>query len=163
MSNQAKTLPDLDPEQVSQRAADLMAGGHFGCSEAVVLAFQDALGPDWLPPAAVALSSNFRGGQGGAGCICGALAGGQMVLGSIYGYHGDADGRQDPEAVKAARERSRELHDQFKAQNRAVCCRVLTKNLTPGSPEAKANCVRLVKSAAGLAGGLIGRPGQEKD
>ncbi|MDL2260200.1 C-GCAxxG-C-C family protein [Deltaproteobacteria bacterium OttesenSCG-928-K17] len=142
---------------VTFRAGELMDSHKFGCSESVVLSFQEALGREILPPQAVAIASAFRGGLGGAGCLCGALAGGQIVLGSLFGYHGDADGQQDAEAVKLGRQLSKELHDRFRDQHKAVCCRVLTKGLTRGSPEAKAQCAALVRTTARLAGDIIAR------
>ncbi len=150
-------LSGEDWDRITRRAGDLMAGHRFGCSEALMLAFQEAFGPELLPPAAVAMSSSFRGGMGGAGCTCGALAAGQMVLGSVFGYRGQADGAQDPETVKRARALFKELHDRFRETNQATCCRVLTKGLDHDSPERKENCARLVRVAAALTGGLIAR------
>lgn len=150
-------IPGEDWDRITQRAGGLMAGHKFGCSEALLLAFQEAFGEDLLPPAAVAMSSSFRGGMGGAGCTCGALAAGQMVLGSVFGYHGNADGAQDPETVKRARALFKELHDRFKETSKATCCRALTKGMDHDSPERKENCNRLVRVAAGLTGGIIAR------
>lgn len=146
-----------DWDKITVRAEELMGGHHFGCSEALVLAFQEKLGEGLLPQAAVSLASAFRGGFGGAGCTCGALCGGEMVLGAVFGYQGDAGGRQDPAEVAHARSLYKELHDRFREINRSSCCRVLTKDVTPGSPEAKAKCTRLVKIASALAGGIIAR------
>ena len=151
------TLNSEDWARITARATALMAGHKFGCSEAVMLAFQETLGRELLPPAAVALASAFRGGMGGAGCTCGALAAGQMVLGSIFGYHGDGEGQQDPEKVKAARQLYQELHDLFKKSHKSTCCRLLTKGLAPNSPESREKCAALAGSAAALTGGLIAR------
>lgn len=146
-----------DWDKITLRSAALMAAGKFGCSESLLLAFQEVLGPDYLPPATVALSSSFRGGMGGAGCACGALSAGQMVLGSVFGYQGDAEGRQDPDQVKKARELYRELHDRFQEMNKSACCRLLLEGLTPHSRESREKCIGLVRTAAALAGGIIAR------
>jgi len=146
-----------DWDKITLRSAALMAGGKFGCSESLLLAFQEALGPDYLPEAAVAMSSSFRGGMGGAGCACGALSAGQMVLGSVFGYQGDAEGRQDQDTVKKTRELYRELHDRFQEMNKSVCCRLLLENISPHSRESREKCTGLVRTAAALAGGIIAR------
>lgn len=150
-------LDGNDWDKITLRAAALMAAHKFGCSESLLLAFQEILGPEYLPPAAVAMSSSFRGGMGGAGCACGALSAGQMVLGSVFGYNGDAEGQQDSEAVKKSRELYRELHDRFRDINKSACCRVLTEGLAPHSPESREKCTGLVKAAAALTGGIIAR------
>lgn len=146
-----------DWDKITLRATALMAGGQFGCSESLLLAFRETLGADYLPPAAVAMSSSFRGGMGGAGCACGALSAGQMLLGSVFGYQGDADGRQDPGRVKKARGLYRELHDRFQEINKSACCRLLLEGLPPHSRESREKCTGLVRTAAALAGGIIAR------
>ncbi|UQZ91282.1 hypothetical protein C4J81_16225 [Deltaproteobacteria bacterium Smac51] len=138
-----------------------MASHRFGCSEALLLAFQETFGTRYIPQAAVAMSSAFRGGMGGGGCTCGALAGGQMVLGSVFGYRGNADGEQDKESTAKARALFKELHDRFRDMHKSTCCRVLTKGLAHDAPERKAQCEQLVKAAAGLAGGIIAREASE--
>ena len=150
-------LTAADWDKTTDRAEHLMAGHKFGCSEALLLAFQEILGTNLLPPAAVAMSGSFRGGMGGAGCACGALAAGQMVLGAVFGYYGDAEGRQEPETVKQARDLYREFHDRFREVNGASCCRSLTKGLALEAPERRARCTEIVRAAAALTGGLIAR------
>ena len=156
----AAKLSAADWDKMAVRAESLMAGHKFGCSEAVVLTFKEMF-EDYFSEAAVAMSSAFRGGMGGAGCVCGALAGGQMVLGAFFGYHGDATGEQNPEEVKKARVLYNEMHDRFRELNKAACCRVLTKGMDHSSPERKAQCARLVKTAVGIAGGIIARESVE--
>ena len=129
----------------------------FGCSESLMLAFQETLGEDILPPEAVAMAGAFRGGLGGAGCLCGALAAAEMVLGVFFGYYGTASGEQNPDEVKKSRGLYQELHDDFRQAHGATCCRVLTKKLEAGSAERKANCAALTRSAAFIAGGIIAR------
>ncbi|MDR1045685.1 MAG: C-GCAxxG-C-C family protein [Candidatus Adiutrix sp.] len=167
MSDNNKRLRHLarlsggDWDKIAVRAGALMAGHQFGCSEALLLAFQEALGSELLPTAAIAMSSAFRGGQGGAGCLCGALAAGQMLMGAVFGYYGDSAGQQDPEAVKRARLLYKELHDRFREAHKSTCCRVLTKGLDHNSPERKNQCARLVKAAAGMTSGVLAREAAE--
>ncbi len=158
---QTAKLGAADWDKISRRAEALMAGHKFGCSEAVVLAFQETLGEYLLLKSAVAMASSFRGGLGGASCLCGALAAGEMVLGSVFGYDGDAEGQQNPDEVKKCRALYQELHDRFREANKAACCRVLTKGLEHDSPERKSQCSRLVRMTAALTGGIIARQAAE--
>lgn len=129
--------------------------GKFGCSESVMLAFREAL-PGLVPEAAVAMSSTFRGGQG-SGCLCGALAAAQMVLGAAFGYRGTAGGEPDSERSAKCAQLAKELHDAFKGRNKSTCCRVLTHGLAKGSPELQANCQGLVESATSLVCDILAR------
>ncbi len=149
-------------DRAVQRAGELMDSHHFGCSEALILAFQEPLG-EYLPDAAVAAASAFRGGLGGAGCLCGALAAGQMILGAVFGYRGGPQGgaERDQEAVARARALFKELHDRFRDEHKATCCRVLTKGLSHEAPERREKCKHLVQSAAALASGIIAREAAE--
>lgn len=92
------------------------------CSESVMVVLNQAFGGDLAPEIALRLGSGFCHGMGGAGCTCGALAGAEMVLSlflSPYQTHGM--GKKSFEKV------SKEMHDRFKAQFNATCCRILTK------------------------------------
>jgi len=146
-----------DWEEISARAESLMAAHRFGCSEAVVLAFQEKMGEDLIPSAAVSIAGAFRGGLGGAGCLCGALGGAEIIMGALLGYQGNADGSQDQEEVKKSRALCKEVHDRFREANKASCCRILTKGFIPGSPEVKAKCTGLVKSAADITGETLAK------
>lgn len=149
-------------DKAVKQAEKLMESHHFGCSESVLLAFQEPLGA-CLPPAVIAASTSFRGGMGGAGCLCGALAGGQMLLGAVFGYHGTIESgpTRDQEAAARARTLAKELHDRFRDEHKATCCRVLTKGMDHNSPDRQAHCKRLVQSAAALAGRIIAREAAE--
>lgn len=146
-----------DFETIANRAEELMNSRRLGCSESLMLAFQETLGDEIVPPVAVALSSPFRGGLGGAGCICGALAAGQMILGLALGFEGRATDEQNLGETARARECHQQLHDLFKKKHRSTCCRVLTKNLEPKTPERHRQCLSLVKSSAGLTGEVLTR------
>ena len=156
----AGKISAADWDKIAIRAESLMEGHKFGCSEAVIISFMEVF-EDYFSEAMVAMSSAFRGGMGGAGCTCGALAAGQMVIGVFFGYHGNAGGAQAPEEVRKARALYNEMHDRFREWNKAACCRVLTKGLEHGSPERQANCARLVRTAAAIAGGIIARESAE--
>jgi C_GCAxxG_C_C family probable redox protein len=155
-------LSAADWDKTTKRAEKLMASHNFGCSEAIILAFQTAM-PEYIPDALVAASTALRGGMGGAGCVCGALAGGQMVLGAVFGYRGGLEGgaTRDVEAAAKIRTLSKELHDRFREEHKAACCRILTKGLEHNSPERQENCKRLVTNVATLTGCIIAREAAE--
>jgi C_GCAxxG_C_C family probable redox protein len=49
-----------------------------------------------------------------SGCVCGSLAGAEMLIGVIHA--------NDP---KTAREKSRMMHDKFREKFGATCCRII--------------------------------------
>ena len=110
----------------------------FSCSESVVKAAIDAgyCAYDLLPAA-----SAFSGGMG-SGCLCGAIAGAQMVLGSIFGT-GTKEGSK-----KAAVEKASTFIKLFKENHTATCCSVLSAGFEAGSPERRQSCEKLVRECA---------------
>jgi C_GCAxxG_C_C family probable redox protein len=78
------------PEQVAirralaERASKLLQAGYH-CSEAVVLAVGPYVVRDWHP-ACARMATGFAGGLGGSRLeLCGALAGGVMIIGALFG------------------------------------------------------------------------------
>lgn len=110
----------------------------YSCSESVVLAAID-LGlcdKNLLP-----VATSFSGGMS-SGCLCGAIAGAQIVIGSNFG-------KQNPnQNDETARAKAKEFIDEFKKNRRATCCKVLTSGLEFSSPERKENCASLVEECA---------------
>jgi C_GCAxxG_C_C family probable redox protein len=104
-----------------------------------------------LPEDVVSLASAFAHGVGGSGCICGALVGGTMALGMFFGR---SEAKED-DKIKKAKELSHELHDLFKKNHKVPCCRILTKNVTHGSPEQKQQCARIVGEVTEEAAKII--------
>ena len=64
------------------------------------------------------------GGGSGAGCICGAVAGGTMALGLVL--------QDDKKQVK---DLTRELHTWFKDEYGATCCKVILQTHKKICPE----------------------------
>lgn len=127
----------MDALALRLRAEELYRSGKFLCSEAIVYTFNEALG-NRFPPEVVRLASGFpigMGALGAGGCVCGALAGGIMVLGMVHGR--SSPGEEAPLIL----EKAKELHDWFKLTKRATCCRILIRNLEFGSPEHVDQCV----------------------
>lgn len=70
--------------ELAERAAALLREGYH-CSEAVLMAVGPRVVRDWHP-ACARMSCGFAGGTGGSRQeICGALAGGVMVIGALFG------------------------------------------------------------------------------
>lgn len=116
------TMPEFSSARATQAgraAADLYDAGYF-CGEAV-LKILNALAPEPLPDSVTRLGSGFCEGMGGAGCTCGALAGGVMSIGLLAGRESATD------AWEPSFYPSRALHDRFRAAFKASCCRTIVR------------------------------------
>jgi C_GCAxxG_C_C family probable redox protein len=127
---------------------EYFAEGGLYCSEAILRAFNEVhdLG---LPTAAYAMATPFGAGMGAAKCSCGAVTGGQMVLGLARGRI-SADESEGP-AFDAAKQ----LHDRFRARYKVICCRGLTRRLPWGEPEHHLACQEYVRFAANEVAELL--------
>lgn len=117
----------------------------YSCSESVVKAAIDKglVSRELLPCA-----TSFSGGMG-SGCLCGAIAGAQMVIGCLEGK--DDSGRNGLDARKHAKE----LVEEFKTRNNATCCKVLTRGFDMGSAERKNHCKKMVEDAAEILTSIL--------
>jgi C_GCAxxG_C_C family probable redox protein len=130
-----------------ERAENIFTARGFCCSEAVLSVLNAAFSGGLEPALAVQLVSGFCHGQGGAGCVCGALSGAQVGLGLLLNPK-QPGGMRKKEFEKI----SREMHNRFKERFGATCCRVLLKK----SKEKKgASCRELTGGGAELAAGLL--------
>ena len=130
-------MKSIDMEQLKRDATDVFHNG-FTCSESVIYAIRKHFDLN-LPDDVIAMSSGFPWGLGGAGCICGALAGGTMCLGYFFGR------RTPGEPVDKCFRLTQEFHDYFKQTCGGTCCRILTKGKEKNSPERKEQCTRFVE------------------
>lgn len=149
----SETMSDADTLQaIRVQAEGYFQRGEFFCSEAVVHTLNEFL--NWpFPEEITKLASAFPIGIGKSGCVCGAVSGGVMALGMVYGRsHGEAmNEKMFP--VAAA------LHDHVKKMYKSTCCRVLVKEYDFSSPERKAHCVRITgEVAAWVAKQLLDDP-----
>ena len=69
-------------QRAFQRAHDLLMAG-WNCSQSILLAMQELL--DMPDRGVLKAATGFGGGIGNVGSLCGALAGGIMSLGLLYG------------------------------------------------------------------------------
>jgi len=138
-------------ELVRKKAEKHYRQGRFFCGESVLRGIVDVSGQKERR-ALVALASGFGTGMGEAGCACGAVVGGIMALGLFFGRTMPGDPK-----VNACMALARELHDQFRAKHRSVCCRVLNRGVVHDSPEQQENCAQRTADAAGIAAAIIAR------
>ena len=145
----------MDGPALRERAEELYRSGQFLCSEAIVFAFNEAMDPP-MPQEVVRLASGFpigMGALGTGGCTCGALSGGVMILGMVYGR--SSPGEEAPVVL----EKAKELHDWFLADKRSTCCRVLIRGWEFGSPEHIDQCVAFTGDVAERLAGMLNADG----
>lgn len=141
----------IDLHKIKTTAEDYYRNGDLFCSEAIVKTIKDQFG---LPVSddIIMMASGFPVGIGGSGCTCGAVVGGIMALGLFFGRTQPKD-----EKVTKAMALSKELHDIFKDRHKCLCCRVLTKDMTLGSPEHMEQCISFTGEVAEEAAKIIVR------
>ena len=126
---------EVDLEKIRLTAEEYYRSGDFYCSEAVMKTIKDAFG---LPVSddVIAMASGFPVGLGKAGCLCGAVSGGVMALGLVFGRTATGDKKVD-KAMKL----SRELHDIFKKNHKSLCCRTLNRYMIMGTSGQMKQCI----------------------
>ena len=83
----------------------------------------------------------------GSGCLCGAIAGSQIVIGYLHGKN----------KTNTARVLAKNFIEEFKKSHRATCCRVLTAGFDFHSPERKKHCVNMVTCCAEILEDILER------
>lgn len=125
--------------EIRETAEEYFRSGTFFCSEAVVQTINDALGKPFHDDI-VKTASAFPIGLGKAQCLCGAVSGGEIALGLVYGrVKGEP---MNPKMFQHAKA----LHDFIREKYKATCCRVITKQWAGDnfmSPERKAHCIAI--------------------
>ena len=124
-------------KEIRQTAEEYFRSGTFFCSEAVLQTINDALGKPYNDDI-VKMASSFPIGLGKAQCLCGAVSGGEMALGIVYGR---VKGQpMNPKMFEYAKG----LHDFIKEKYKATCCRVITRQWASDmSPERKEHCITI--------------------
>ncbi len=82
-------------------------------------------------------------------CICGAVAGAQIVIGANYGKQKTKNNEEE------ARSKAKEFVEEFKKNRKATCCKVLTAGMEFGSPERKQNCSKLVEECSEILDKMV--------
>lgn len=143
----------MNKEQIVEKVKAIAEGyferGEFFCSESVVHTINELLG--WpFPEETTKLASAFPVGMGKSGCLCGAVSGGQIALGMVYGRNHGESMNQKMFPIAA------ELHDYIKETYKSTCCRVITRNFEFDSPERRKHCITITGLvAAWVANKLI--------
>lgn len=121
-----------------QKAIDNFLNKGYSCSESVVKA---AIDEGLIDKEALNIATSFSGGMG-SGCLCGAIAGAQIVIGYIFGKN----------KTNTARVLAKEFIEKFKETHKATCCRVLTAKFKDNfqSKERKLHCVNMVEFCSKL-------------
>jgi C_GCAxxG_C_C family probable redox protein len=137
-------------DTIAARAENLYRTRQHLCADAVLLAFNEGLGGGLTEQQAVGLTSGLSIGQGGAGCLCGAVSGGALVLGLFLGGEGRAyrDADKVREAVNA-------LHIRFKDAHKSTCCRVLTRAVKDDEAAHFEQCAGLTGEAARVVAEIL--------
>ena len=130
---------------MKEKAVNYYKSG-FSCSESVISA---AIDEGLCDKSLLAVAGAFSGGMS-SGCLCGAVAGAQMVLGANYGKNNDCGNQEE------ARTKAKQFIEEFKKKRKATCCRVLSAGMEFSSPERKENCTNLVAECAEILGDMVG-------
>lgn len=109
----------------------------YSCSESVVRAAADK---GYISQDALAIATSFSGGMG-VRCLCGAVAGSQMVIGAMFGRNSECDGMK-------ARALAKEFNEKFAQKYKVNCCKVLSAGYEFHSPERKKHCSSMVGDCA---------------
>ncbi len=144
---------EVSVKKVIKDAEEYFRGGYF-CCEAVMASIRDNFELD-VPKEVIAMSSGMAVGAGRSGCMCGALNGGILAFGLLFGRT-EPNGPKDPKVVKCM-ELTNELHTWFRKENgkNSVCCRVLTKEFDMGKGEHKEQCIRFTGMCAGKVADIV--------
>ena len=117
----------------------------YSCSESIIMELADK---GVVPRELLSLATPFSGGIG-SGCLCGAIAGAQLVIGYLFGRENNQGNNN------IARALAKEFMDEFKKKHRVTCCRILTSGLDMASPERKAHCTNMVEDCSQILNHII--------
>lgn len=117
----------------------------YSCSEAVVKA---AILKGYATEEALSIATSFSGGMG-VRCLCGAVAGAQIVIGSLFGKkENERDGLK-------ARALAKEFSLKFAEKYKVNCCKVLSAGFDFASSERKQHCSSMVEFSASLLESIL--------
>lgn len=136
-------------------AARTKAGNYYrsgyNCAEALFLTFREYIAPE-VSEDMVKFVTPLGGGIGRAGCTCGALSGGVIIIGA-------AKGRTSPEGSRSdSYDLAGEFHNRFKKEFGSTCCRVLNKHDSHDPARGKL-CLKIIGNSAGLLMKLLQEKG----
>lgn len=127
---------------MKEKAVEYFKNG-YSCSESIIkVASELGLCPkDFLP-----IATAFSGGMS-SGCLCGAVAGVQLINGYNFGRE-NINGNE-----LLARQNAAKIVEEFKARNKVTCCRVLSGGLEGMAK--KERCSKYVSDACEILEGIL--------
>lgn len=144
----------VDIQKVKEDAETYFRQGNYYCSEAIVASIRDNVAPE-MPEALISAASGFPIGVGRSKCMCGAVSGGVISLGYVFGRTGPST-PTDPKSVKTMA-LANELQQAFRDSHRVLCCSVHTKGMDMASGEHKAQCIAFTGEMAEKTAQIIAR------
>lgn len=142
----------VSSKKVKEDAESMFREGKYYCSEAVMASIRDNFQID-VPDEVIAMASGFPVGIGKSKCTCGAVTGGVMALGLLFGRTSGSNPK-DPLSIKTL-ELANQLQASFKENHKVLCCSVLTKGMDMASGEHKNQCVAFTGEMAEKTAQLI--------
>ena len=132
-------VTEISPRAVQQHAEKSFKDGYY-CCEALMSTIREDFKID-VPEEVIAMASGMAVGVGKSGCACGAMNGGVLALGMLFGRT-EQNGPTNPDSIKCM-QLTHELHDWFRDNNgkHAICCRILTREFNMGQGEHKEQCI----------------------
>lgn len=116
----------------------------YSCSESIARA---AVYMGLADESFVSIATSFSGGMS-SGCLCGAVAGSQMVLGLLHGKNKD----------NTARILAKEFYQKITSIYKVTCCKILTREFKDfHSAERKAHCANMVADCAKILDEMLER------
>ncbi len=101
---------------MKKNALNYFYNGYF-CSEAVI---KSAADKNICNEDLLSCATAFAGGMS-SGCLCGAVAAAQMIIGQHFGSENNA--------AVCVRKKAEELVQRFKERNKVTCCKILSGGL----------------------------------
>lgn len=127
---------------MKEKAVNYFNNG-YSCSESIIRA---AVDEGLCDPVLLSCATSFSGGMS-SGCLCGAVAASQMIIGFNFGR----DNLKDNEVC--ARAKAKEFVEKFKEKNKITCCRVLSGGLE--GPARKERCSKYVADSCDILDELV--------
>ncbi len=121
---------------MKEKAVEYYLKSGYSCAESII---KSAIDEGLCDESLLSCATSFSGGMS-SGCLCGAVASSQIILGLHYGRDNKFDN------PVCAREKAKEFIDEFKKRNKVTCCRVLSAGLE--GMARKEHCSKLVVDAA---------------
>ncbi len=114
----------------------------YSCSEAMIQAASDCNILDTEDAKILNKAATAYSGGMGHGCLCGAVAGVEMIVGYLFGREDNSTSPSEAKKLAA------ELIDKFREKRKVTCCKALSAKYEFTSPERRENCKNIVYDAA---------------